>query len=314
MDTDLNYLLTGSNKTPARRRAELEALSDPYNIKGTAGVPDTSSKTIEDYEQQHLKNPFDVAVTFAEDVKHEFPSANIDTTGHSLGGSLATYVRTMATYGGKPFVRQTTTFAAPNVYGMLPEDVQKQVDKGMYRNNTIDYTDKTDSFGTLNDRYPQVGAQFIVDNEKFWLGNHSSKNFSHLFLADGQIRLTPETMRLMADKAEEIHKEIDDSFQAIEAFDDVHDAKIREIQSYFEGQIGYVYDKLDVSDVKAVLDKLAMSFAGGNPKFYDTGARQDLLDFLIDLRKDAKDIKGNLNEMADTFEEKDDILAGWLNF
>jgi len=66
-----------------------------------------------DYEQMDLKNPFDVAADFAEDVKADFPNAEVDTTGHSLGGALATYSGVMASYEGESFVRNTTTYAAP---------------------------------------------------------------------------------------------------------------------------------------------------------------------------------------------------------
>src|SRR5699024_11949919 len=96
-----------------------------------------------------MKIAFDVAADFAADVKADVPNAEVDTTGCSLGGALATYSGVMAAYEGEAFVRNTTTFAAPNVYGMLPEEVQEQADQGEFRDNTINYTDKSDSFGTL---------------------------------------------------------------------------------------------------------------------------------------------------------------------
>src|SRR5699024_8271215 len=138
--------------------------------------------TINTYEQQASKNAFDVATQFAEDVKHDLHDAKIVTTGDSLVGALATYVRVMATYAGESFVLQTTTFAAPNVYGMFTDDIQERIDTGEFRNHTIDYTDSRDTFGTLNDRFPQVGIQHIIDNQKIWVGNHSSSHFSHIYI------------------------------------------------------------------------------------------------------------------------------------
>ncbi|WP_172370562.1 lipase family protein [Sporosarcina jiandibaonis] len=70
-------------------------------------------------------------------VKKEFPNATIDTTGHSLGGALATYVRVLAKYNGLKFIRQTTTFAALNVYGMFAEDVQEKINSDAYRQYSI---------------------------------------------------------------------------------------------------------------------------------------------------------------------------------
>src|SRR5699024_8355752 len=179
---------------------------------------------------------------------------------------------------------------------MFTDDIQERIDNGEFRNNTIDYTDSRDTFGTLNDRFPQVGVQHIIDNEKIWLGNHSSSHFSHLFLSDGEIRLTPESMRALARKA-----------------DKLHDEKIQSVQSYFEGQVGYEYDKLQISDVKTIINQLAISVSKGNPKFYDIDAEEGLLESLHELKQDAHDIMENLNVMADDFENKDRELASWLS-
>lgn len=313
VDTDGSYLVLNSNRTPSETRVKLEATNDSSNIRGTLGVPNIDESQLKKYEQQKLNNAFDVATQFAADVKKDFPTATIDTTGHSLGGALATYVRVMAQYFGQGFIRQTTTYAAPNVYGMFTKDVQEQINEGKYLNNTIDYTDAHDTFGTLNDRFPQVGVQHVVQNESIWLGNHSSQKFSPLFLADGEIRLTPETMKLLADKAGNLHDKVKGSFNEIELFNETHDEAIKSIQNYFEGQIGYRFDKLQVSDVKSIIDKLSMSISSGAPKFYDTAAEEALLLSLHDLQKDALDIKNNLNRMAYDFKNKDKELANWLS-
>jgi hypothetical protein len=219
----------------------------------------------------------------------------------------------MATYEDQDFIRQTTTFAAPNVYGMFAEDIQHEIASGAYRNNTIDYTDARDNFGTLNDRFPQVGIQHLIRNEKVWMGNHKSETFSHLFLSDGEIRLTPQTIKTLATKAGNLHQKVKSSFNEIENFNHTHDAAIKSIQTHFEGQIGYRYDKLEHSDVKSIINKLARSLPGGAPKFYDTMAEEALLSSLHDLQKDALDIKRNLERMARDFENKDNELANWLS-
>ena len=265
-----------------------------------------------DYEQMDLKNPFDVATDFAEDVKADFPNAKVDTTGHSLGGALATYSGVMASYEGESFVRNTTTYAAPNVYGMLPEEVQEQADQGEFRDNTINYTDKSDSFGTLNDKYPQVGEQMYVDNQEFWLVSHRLTHFEHLFVTDGDIQLTPDTMRELADQSEDILSKINNAHSVIDEFEEEHDEKIKGIQNHFEDQIGSTYDKLEISDVKTMIDKFAKSLSGGKPKFYSTVLEEELLSSLEKLQKESKDIKENLKEMAEEFENKDEIVADWL--
>lgn len=312
--TDPDYLVVGGNMEPSKTRINSEILSDAQNSSRTLSMPNAKEtpKDYEQYEQMDLKNPFDVAADFAEDVKADFPNAEVDTTGHSLGGALATYSGVMASYEGESFVRNTTTYAAPNVYGMLPEEVQEQADQGEFRDNTINYTDKSDSFGTLNDKYPQVGEQMYVDNQKIWMGNHSLENFEHLFVTDGDIQLTPDTMRELANQSEDILTKINNAYSVIDEFEEEHDDKIKGIQNHFEDQIGSTYDKLKISDVKTIIDKFAKSLSGGKPKFYSTVLEEELLSSLEKLQKESKDIKENLKEMAEEFENKDEIVADWL--
>lgn len=311
--TDPEYLIAGRNMEPSKKRIKMEENID-VALASDPSIPQSEYGILEDYEQMDLKNPFDVATDFAEDVKADFPNAEVDTTGHSLGGALATYSGVMASYEGESFVRNTTTYAAPNVYGMLPEEVQEQADQGELRDNTINYTDNSDSFGTLNDKYPQVGEQKYVDNRKIWMGNHSLENFDHLFVTDGEIRLTPDTMRDLADQSEDILTKINNTYRVIDEFEDEHDEKIKEIQNHFEDQIGSTYDKLEISDVKTIIDKFAKSLSGGKPKFYSIVSETDLLSSLEGLQKESKEIKENLKEMAEKFEDKDKIMADWLIF
>jgi hypothetical protein len=308
-DTDKNYLVLNANRLPSRTRMAQERAR--YSTIGDISYID-NPETARDKEIQ-VKNAFDTAAGFAEDVKKEFPKANIDTTGHSLGGALATYARVMATDAGETFVRQTTTYAAPNVYGMLPEEVKQQIADGKYRDNTIDYTDPWDPFGTLNDRFPQVGMQHLVDNEKFWVGNHFLAKFDQQFLTDGEIRLTPETMKLLADKADTLHEKIKDSLGLIDGFTQRHDETIRSVRNHFNSKVGYHFNRLNVSDVDAIINKLAKSHSGGSAKFYDTAAQGELVETLAELKADAHDIKDNLQKMAVDFERKDEELANWLS-
>lgn len=120
-------------------------------------------------------------------------------------------------------------------------------------------------------------------------------------------------MRALARKADKLHGDIKASLSEIEEFADLHDEKIQSIQSYFEGQVGYEYDKLQISDVKTIINQLAISVSKGNSKFYDIDAEEGLLESLHELKQDAHDIMENLNVMADDFENKDRELASWLS-
>src|SRR5699024_2471412 len=90
--TNPDYSVVGGNMEPSKTRINSEILSDAQNSSRTLSMPN-AKETPKDYEQDEqmdLKNPFDVAADFAEDVKADFPNAEVDTTGHSLGGALAT--------------------------------------------------------------------------------------------------------------------------------------------------------------------------------------------------------------------------------
>src|SRR5699024_8370020 len=159
--------------------------------------------------------------------------------------------------------------------------------------NTINYTDKSDSFGTLNDKYPQVGEHMYVDNQKFWLVNHRLTHFEHLFVTDGDIQLTPDTMRELADQSEDILTKINNAYNVIDAFEDEHDDKAHEIQHHIEDQIRMTYDKLEISDVKTITDKFARAVCAGIPQFYKTVLEKELLSTLEKFQEVSVDIKKN---------------------
>src|SRR5699024_7495241 len=140
-----------------------------------------------------------------------------------------------------------------------------------------------------------------VDNQKIWKGNHSLENFEHLFVTDGDIQLTPDTMSELADQSETILNKINNDYCVIDEFEYTHDDKINRNQNHLEDQIGSTYNKLEISDVKTMNDKFAKSLSGGKTKFYSTVLEEELLSSLEKLQKESKDIKENLKEMAEEF-------------
>src|SRR5699024_4108194 len=81
--TDPEYLVVGGNMETSKTRINSEILSDAKNSSRTLSMPNAKEtpKDYEQYEQMDLKNPFDVAADFADDVKADFPNAEVDTTG-----------------------------------------------------------------------------------------------------------------------------------------------------------------------------------------------------------------------------------------
>lgn len=307
IETDGSYLVMSSSKQPSETLKEIDYYSNHSDIKGTIGIPSKSLGNYEIDKEKELKNAFDIAVEFTESVKKEHPEVAIHTTGHSLGGALATYVRAMASW-----VAQTTTFAAPNVYGMLPDYTQESIDSGLFKENTIDYTDKSDTFGVLNDHLPQVGSQHYVDNGSFWLGNHSSAKFHALINQSGQIRLTPEIARQLSERAKSLHLTLDTMQSQILQFQSHHDEVITRVQSDFEARISSEFPLLSVSEVQEIIEKYALSNRHGSPLFYDVGSEDSLLEKFHIAKADTLEISDNLRLVADNFEERDKTVASWL--
>src|SRR5699024_9498183 len=115
-----------------------------------------------------------------------------------------------------------------------------------------------------------VGEQMYVDNQKFWLVNHRLTHFARLFVTDGDIQLTPDTMRELASQSEDILTKIINAYSGSDEFEEGHDDRIKGVQKHLEDQIGSPYDKLEISDVKTISDKFAKCLSGGKPKFYST--------------------------------------------
>ncbi|MDA67902.1 hypothetical protein DXP76_11055 [Listeria monocytogenes serotype 3b] len=70
-------------------------------------------------------NPFQVSEKWTKEVLKEFNPKNPTSTGHSLGGALSHYNSILHDFNA-------TTYAAPNIYQLLPEDKQKKVREGFY--------------------------------------------------------------------------------------------------------------------------------------------------------------------------------------
>ncbi|UOK58952.1 hypothetical protein MGI18_08070 [Bacillus sp. OVS6] len=292
---DADYLVLRGDQEPSKTRLQLEIdkilTGDNYEIR------------------KDLKNPFDEAVKFADRVKKEHPDAEFYTTGHSLGGALATYMRIKRWW----WIKEAKTIAAPNVYGLLTDEEKAWVDKGAFKNNTEDITDPRDTFGELNsnfgvltyfDRFPEVGTVKYVDNESYWTYfNHKSENF---------IRINETDAKDLAEKMDMLHSLTIDTQILLEDFSLLHDETILEVQREFEGRISSDFNLVPPVEVREIIEKYALNMSSGNPKFYDEYAEEELLSNINQLKKDTMDIADNIRNMAMNFKEKDNQIANWL--
>ncbi|MEC1666285.1 hypothetical protein [Bacillus mojavensis] len=111
------------------------------------GLREYSNEILQDWlhmDTSYLvgKKPFDdgtdnqaiQADQYAKTIHQSFKNADIQVTGHSLGGSNAGYVVVM-----NDFIERGVTFENPNIYENLPEDVKARALKGEFRSRLTEY-------------------------------------------------------------------------------------------------------------------------------------------------------------------------------
>jgi hypothetical protein len=106
------------------------------------------------YEEE---NQFKQADELVKLVKEKYPEANISLTGHSLGGSLATYAAALHN-------TEAVTYGAPSVVELLPSELQKEVMAGKFDEKITNYIHPKDSIGagSINPYEKHIGASYYI--------------------------------------------------------------------------------------------------------------------------------------------------------
>ncbi|EHS55116.1 lipase family protein [Paenibacillus sp. Aloe-11] len=152
--TDINDVVGGRAKT-------LEEVHQYYeNNKGKVDkLPPQVQSAFHQYEAQYQNNQFTQAQNLYDVVKKQYPSAEISTTGHSLGGAEAEYV---AVRNGLSSV----SYNAPSIVHLLPDDLQKKVENGDFQKTNVAYVNPKDTIGSgAKDAKPHVGTTYFINND-----------------------------------------------------------------------------------------------------------------------------------------------------
>ncbi|ASR45440.1 hypothetical protein B4V02_01320 [Paenibacillus kribbensis] len=152
--TDINDVVGGRAKT-------LEEVHQYYeNNKGEVDkLPPQVQSAFHQYEAQYQNNQFTQAQNLYDVVKKQYPSAEISTTGHSLGGAEAEYV---AVRNGLSSV----SYNAPSIVHLLPDDLQKKVKNGDFQKTNVAYVNPKDTIGSgAKDAKPHVGTTYFINND-----------------------------------------------------------------------------------------------------------------------------------------------------
>lgn len=143
------------------RAKTLNQIHDYYvhNPEEVKTFPPQVQSSFQQYEAQYQNNQFTKAQTLYDEVKKKYPTAEISTTGNSLGGAEAEYVAVM---NGLP----SASFNAPGIVHLLPEELQKRVEAGEFKKTNVAFAHPGDTVGGGATKANQhVGETYHIGND-----------------------------------------------------------------------------------------------------------------------------------------------------
>ncbi|MFC0015613.1 MULTISPECIES: alpha/beta fold hydrolase [Allobacillus] len=288
------------------------------------------------------KNQFTEADEVVNKYVEQHGADQITFVGHSLGGGLAEF------YAVK-YDSHAVTFAAADVFDILPKEDQERAMAGEYKDNIISYTYPDDLVGTYYEH--SIGSQYYMDDPSQGgkgLDSHGIVNFTDqsLYTEDGyflasvlydemiqsQVTLSPlalknqgvhdfhiqiqsELMKSFANDVENSVEKIDSARKLLAMFLDNYVSNMNEVKNRYMGVTGIGnYDQLNASHVEEIFRELTAIHSNGSPKLVDTEKVEDLIEKLGNSSQDTGEIAHHMKKMGDNFEESDRLLAQWLQF
>ncbi|WP_374726567.1 lipase family protein [Bacillus pumilus] len=94
---------------------------------------------------------------YAKEIHKKMPNAKMYVTGHSLGGSNASYVLVK-----NDFIKGGVTFENPNIYPNLSGGLQAKALKGDYRSRLTEYINLNDGLSLLNRHTTEIGRVKVM--------------------------------------------------------------------------------------------------------------------------------------------------------
>ncbi|WP_374726238.1 lipase family protein [Bacillus pumilus] len=144
--------------------------SQEVTTKMTTGTTTYTNEIVQDWmvsdTKYLIKNiPFEngaenqmvQADRYAKEIHKKMPNAKMYVTGHSLGGSNASYVLVK-----NDFIKGGVTFENPNIYPNLSDGLQAKALKGDYRSRLTEYINLNDGLSLLNRHTTEIGRVKVM--------------------------------------------------------------------------------------------------------------------------------------------------------
>lgn len=266
------------------------------------------------------KNPFQVSEKWTKEVLKEFNPKNPTSTGHSLGGALSQYNSILHDFNA-------TTYAAPNIYQLLPEDKQKEVREGFYNNSIIDFTHDDDMIGTFDQfSSPVIGSQYIAERNNIKVGvkgvfgaipGHYNETFEGCFSSTGTMKLKVDVDAIIkyAQGIDGIIHLLQMSNDDLENIEKDLQLGSKKIQNQLEDEIGIggAYSELTTWDIDDVLTELCTKYRNGIYCFYNPDEFERYYEMNHHTCKLLKNFQIELIDAAQSFRETDTRLGEWIS-
>ncbi|OLP67022.1 hypothetical protein BACPU_03810 [Bacillus pumilus] len=120
-------------------------------------VSDTKHLALNIPFENDKENQMIQADRYAKSIHKKMPNAKMYVTGHSLGGSNASYVLVK-----NDFIKGGVTFENPNIYPNLSPDLQAKALKGDYQGRLTEYINLNDGLSLLNRHTAEIGQVKVM--------------------------------------------------------------------------------------------------------------------------------------------------------
>ena len=257
---------------------------------------------------------FQSALDFSDKISEQYKNAQISYTGHSLGGGEAQYVAAERN-------RSATTFAAPNVYGLLSDEAKERVDAGETRNTIRDYIHEKDLVGEFSGGDPLIGKQYITavkENSLPWwnpIGGHFMGTYTGYFSEDGsiQFRMEPEEMVKAIKAFRPSIEQIKNWRKLIERY---VDDEVHEVKEIYNDMLNNVngsgkYPLLSEHDVTDYFREKAMTVKGSDYYFINVDLAMDFCRELTKFEQKMEKFLDELIQAAETTGTLDTDISTW---